>query len=850
MPTTIQISRGDKKLKELEEGELFYSYININPIKSNGHSFSLGQLFIKDPSKKEPIELASLRNLDSLRIAGHIDNSFNGDFINAPEESLPQYRRCHAGDIFIIDEDIDEGKYLDTFYKSDLLIITEAIYEPTTEGPFRDTLQSVSYIRYPGTDYSQEGTDLEAKTMQEAIKELALRLKYVGEISKEDDVYLPSNKKKGNLFYITKPFTVSSDNFIANGRIKDSIVYLRMGDFIYWNGKNWILIPSGKVPADIEYVIDLDVINKYDTFEEYHKKQLMDCKTLKDVIDFLVSDKAPLNKFGKIPYSVLPDTVRNGLSLRGKFNPIRDINRNPNYPENQNDWPYPFDPNDESITTWNNGWFYIVDCEHKVNVQYQDKLNEGRIIELNSGDFIVWCESTGRFEIIDNSDRISSITFIDENGVEHSLIKDIKIQGDDLLKITVNDNVATLTVANPIKDAKENYHVKFNDKGELVYSLVYERDGIVHSKGNIRVEYTKGDSVSGEINNGYEILSEFENEGTIKERLTKVKASEVGDKEEVIISLPEETSTVIARMDEDVLLKDYITKVFANGFITDSLIRETLYETLRNEFVGEVNIGAGRTKSEDLYTGEVSFFGKTEDPMGFYVNTNPRELEMNRPFLREHELDESSSRTTVRINPKNLRGKKDTNLVLPEDNGVLTTFEEQFDIYSHNGEALIVPVWELFTDHDRKTLGLSKSPISIKINRIKSGEEDVDRNSDLTEIDEYNNSDSSLLGPTKENIVSFDSWIAAKRVVSSKQGFVLPSANESDSNNISEKGFADKSHLMTAILPSETKFKGNPEYTDVFGNHVPQNVKKVIEVPAESGVLVTHESIIRRPYYS
>ena len=227
----------------------------------------------------------------------------------------------------------------------------------------------------------------------------------------------------------------------------------------------------------------------------------------------------------------------------------------------------------------------------------------------------------------------------------------------------------------------------------------------------------------------------------------------------------------------------------------------------------------------------------------------PRELDMQLDPLIEHFLDETSSKTTIKINPKNLRYKKVSHLTLPEDDGVITTFEEQFDIYSANGEALIIPVWENFTDHDRPTLGLSISPISIKMNRTKSGEEDTDRTSDLTETETYTNAETELLGPTEENIVSFDAWLESKRVVASKQGFVMPSANETPTNNIKETGHADSSHKMASILPSETHFKGNKEFTDMFNNHIEQNVEKVIELPAESGVLVTHESIIRSRYY-
>lgn len=847
MSAKVQISRGDIKLKQLDEGELFWSFINTDPTLSNGHSFSLGQLWIKDPSKEEPTEVANIRSLDALKLVGEIDNGFDGDFVNS---ALPVFNRCHKGDVFVIKETIPEEKFGEVYYKNDLLIITGTVYEEVEGGDFRDKLKSVTYKRYPGTDFSNEGTDLEAENIQDAIVELSLRLKYAGEFYSYEDFAKTSNMKRGHLYYLRKDVILNATVIKApEDRVVEDFAYLRKGDFVFWNGTKWHLIPSGLVPADIKYVVEPSVLNKYDTFEEYHKHLFENCTNLKEVIDVLISDKAPLNSLGKIPYSVLPDSVRNGLSLKGKWCPIIDVEVDPNNPDNQNDWPKPTNEYGELITEHQNGDFYIVDCKHSINIKYKDKDSVvERIMELNSGDFIVYCDSTQRFEIIDNSDRISSLIFTDFLGVDHDLTQNIKIKGDGILNISVSNNEVTLGVTNPISEGKPYYHVMFDEHGRLKYSSVFEDGSYVKSEKTIRVMYQIGDSTSGFINNGFEILSVIDAGGSIKERLTKLKPSEVGTDLDLDLRLPHRSSKIIGELSRDVMLEDYIVKVHEDGIITDSLIKESVYDQPKGNFTGEVNIGVGKTKSEDLLTGEISFFGKTEDPMGFETLNRTRELKFNRNTY-EHFLDETSSKTTIKINPKNLRYQKVSHLTLPEDDGVITTFEEQFDIYSANGEALVIPVWENFTDHDRPTLGLSISPISIKMNRTKSGEEDTDRTSDLTETETYTNAKTELLGPTEENIVSFDAWLESKRVVASKQGFIMPSANETPTNNIKETGHADSSHKMASILPSETHFKGNKEFTDMFNNHIKQNVEKVIELPAESGVLVTHESIIRSRYY-
>lgn len=852
MAASIKVSRGDIKLKTLQNGELFWSYINTDPANSNGHSFSVGQLWIKDPSKEEPVLISSLRNLEALRIAGHIQSTFSS-FTTAHDII---YNRCQPGDIFILDTDM-KTQFVEPYYKGDLLIITKAVYEEDSTSPFGTTLTSVEYLRYPGTQFNAEGTDLEATTIQDAIEELSVRWNYKGEFTSALDFVEATHKKRGNAYLLRESFSnLNKTNFDApEDRIEGDFVILRKGDFVIWTGSAWKVAPSGIIPADIRYVVSPTLLDDCPTFIDFHKDVLRDCTNLQELLDVLVKYKAPLDAMGKIPYSVLPETVRNGLSLRGSFQPVKPLVENANLPQNQNGWPTPTDDTNQVVSIWANGWFYIVDCFDHKNVQYKDPRDPSRIIELNTGDFIVWCDSTHRFEIIDNSDRISQILAEDTEGTTHSLLEDVKIKGRGLLKVHVADNTIELEVeAKPyaeIEEWKPNRFVRFDATGRLIYTSLLEEEGYITALKTIRVSYTSGNSPTSFVNHGFEILSKVQGPEGILERLTTVKASEEGDDEKVDLVLPNKSSTLLGQLEEDALIPGYITKVHSKGFLTDSLIKEEVYDTAEGKTSGLVNMGLGKMAINKMLTGGIAFFSPSEQAgPGFTATNVQRDLGLAKDPLYEHTVDEQAPNAVLQIHPQTVARQSNITVYLPEDGGVLTTFEEQKDIYSNTGEALIVPVWEEFTDHDRAVLGLSKSPISIRMNRTRSGHELTSRVSTLHDIQTYTQSNTDPLGPTDENVVSFDAWLESKRIIASKQGLALPSANQAGTEKITNTGTASAQHKMATILPSESVFEGDVAYTDVYGHHIPQNVQKVIELPAESGVLATHESILRGKYYT
>ena len=88
MPAILQHNRGDVFLgnqQNFKTGQFFWSYINKDKYTSNGHSYSEGQLWIKDPSNENLTEIANRRSLNAFVFKGNMPKAFSGDFINAED---------------------------------------------------------------------------------------------------------------------------------------------------------------------------------------------------------------------------------------------------------------------------------------------------------------------------------------------------------------------------------------------------------------------------------------------------------------------------------------------------------------------------------------------------------------------------------------------------------------------------------------------------------------------------------------------------------------------------------------------------------------------------------------------
>lgn len=927
MPAKLQHNRGDVYLgnqQNFKTGQFFWSYINKDKYTSNGHSYSEGQLWIKDPSNEKLTEIANRRSLNAFVFKGNMPKSFSGDFINAEDPLYADMKHCHVGDFWIFDHN-EKDKYLVPFQKGDILAITDTVYEDVEGQPFRNVLTHVEYTRIRCAVFDDEGTDLVSTTLSEAIKELEQRLFYKGEFKGLREYY-NLTKKKGWCYLSKEDISLTTDEIILlNTEREDdneSFHTVRKGDFIWWNGESWVLIPTGLKAEDIPYTPNVEDINAQPTFPVEHKELLKSTDNVQDAIDILNLHKASLDHNGKIPYEELPTSIRSGLVLQGIFRPVIDPVKSKDDPENQRPWPDKVDLDGNELDNWMNGWFWIVDTNRKINVQYQDKLNPGRIIELNSGDFIVWVEQTGQFEIIDNSDRISAITVqvpkkdgdrtVTVTGnVGLTTSGQIEVRVEDGVIIIDGDKVVGLDV-----EGKKDYFPIFKDEHTLTVSDLHKEDEniisdigfIIGAPSNDREEVVYGDihirktidtrNVLGWRNNFLIIENAlFDNEQNTFFRQTNIRASTrnnlIGEngEETLDVYLPESSSDLMAVLSDEKLTPHYLQKTHIHGFTTDSLNSEIIEadEYLLKDYEdGYSNVGLGRTASEDVDLGEITFYAKTKDikndvdATGFYTNLHTfKNSEARNGHLTEHFLNmHSKSKTHLVINPTVIKELKETFVRMPCDDGTLLLWED-IQMLLGRGIPLMIPAWESMHHDVHDFIGLSTSPITIKLNRPKSGWETVDRVNDLSEdygdgdkstwsyID--SNKEGSLQDDTRgsiDDVVSFDSWIESQRAIATKEAFVIPSTAKVDGNSsmdpftleVTEDEHEVKNDLYgkdkkggkyQRILPSRTLYPYEPQYYDpLTGKLIPQNViNKDVEMPACGGSLITSRSRIEGGAY-
>lgn len=919
MAAIIQHNRGDVYLGNkgnLKDGQIFLSYINNDYTSSNGHSYSEGQLWIKDPSSNNLTEIANARSIDSLNFKGYITDSFNGDFINANEVSQKEFRHCHKGDFWIFNSKRTSG-FTSTFYKDDILLITKAEYQTASNQSFRETLKSVEYIKIPGSTLDSENTDL-SSDLRESSKNLELRLKYKGEFSTLQSFY-NLEKKRGNLYILTEPLSINKTNFIVGTKraTSSNFVNLLRGDLIWWNGSKWEIIPSGSNASTILYTPNSTEIDKVETFEEWYKKELKASTNVQEALDVLNRNVAHLGKNGKIPFSELPDVVRKGLSLQGKFYPLTGSdNTKKNNSNYQNPWPTSSDETD--IYT---GCFWIVDCNGAQNVQYVDKTQNGRTLELNTGDWIVWVEATNQFEVIDNSDRISSIDVIDYNTQERtSLVGNVGLTSDgNKIPISVAGNTIVIGTNELVsqdeeENGKKNYFPIYetSNTNVLTNSELYQNDdtntitsfinfqigtkndsatGIVY--GALGVKSTIGATTTSYINNFLFIESKhlLKSSNTRFDRTTKIYASEKNNlatgNEELSIYLPEASSILLSVLTDDKLTLNYLPKVGKiEDSLTDSLTAEILYKDVllaSNYEEGYVNIGIGRTTTEDIDTGEIVFYAKTTDRLsskytdkarGFYTlyhsTINGTSYSKNQT---EHLLNRSVVRTRLIINPSVLAREVETLVKMPLVSGTLLTWEEFKQVFGEGGVPLMIPAWETKTLTTDTYIGLDTSPITIKVNRAAHDSTKITRTNDLSKnygngiksTWSYINSDKTGSLQTKrtsvDDVVSFDSWLESQRAVATNEAFILPATAKKDGNSkvdVNMKYTADSKETTVTydkskvegkyqrIVPSRSLYPSEAVYYDpITGKLIPQNVtSKDVEMPAVGGVILTSRSRI------
>lgn len=900
----IKHSRGDVHLgnqQNLKDGQIFLSYVNTDSVTSGGHSYSEGQLWAKDPSSDQLTEIANARSINSLTFKGYIDSSFKGDFINADEENQAAFKHCHVGDFWIFQEDNLED-FEAPFYKKDILLVTAVSYREELDGPFRETLQNVQYIRI-------------AVSNEENIRRLNARLCYKGEFGSLKEFYkLP--KEKGNLFIATSPLPILKVNFVEGSlrESTDDFVRLKTGDFIWYNGQKWEVIPSGQDASTVLYSPDQEAIDSVATFEDWQKDLLKSPKNVKEALDILTRTKAQLDENGKVPYNQLPEALRHSLSVQGKFYPIKKTSESPNDPSNQNPW-----PTLEDGSKMLSGFYWIVDCFSQVNVQYQDPDNPGRVVELNTGDWVVWIEQTHQFEVIDNSDRVTSIDVIDPVTFEKTSLLgnvgfigkgvDVKVSGNNVEigagRLVTQDEALGDSAAGyfPVYSSNQNkltVSQMYQTLTEIVTQINFQVGQLENAKnlstfGNIGIRKTPGNTTTTYVNNFlyFDTASLLKDDATVFYRTTQLKASErrnlATGNETISVSLPEASSLLVGVMTGDSITTNYITKTDFSGFLTDTLTSEVVYkkgEERPKEFEenfgdGYENIGIGRTVVEDTDLGEITFYAKSKDDYNGFFKT--LHFDANRDsklaLLYEHFLNRlTNAKTHLVINPTVLEDDIETFVKMPMVSGMLITWEEVSLMFGFgNGTPLMIPAWEEMQFRNGRFVGLDSSPIWIKINRKAHDNVQIDRINDLSK--DYGEGKESAWGyinssqegslideqrGSVDDFVTFDAWFESQRAVVTHEAFIIPAAaiDDGDSELTMEMDYTNDpekevklqgaERKFQRILPSRTLYPDEAVYYDpITGKLIPQNVtSKDVEMPAVGGVLLTSRSRIECGFWN
>lgn len=465
MASKIQIARGSlpgkQSTNKLTPGELFWvartsDSANASPKykKWDEGTLYVGRPSLSDKKNENPIPIASGRTYFSIVLRGFLTS----------ESSIEHEIFNHAmvGDMYIFANDAKSGifKNADDFRKDDALLIvsigddnldatgkikdhSKIIYQRiNNSGGYADDV----YFTQNGHEDGEPWNGFKATNVQDALLELNFeKTQYIGTINSHAEI--PVKPIIGGLYLCTKDsleFQGQTDTFVVD-----------KGDFVLWHQPintdpttgYWRLVPSGYTNAvEIDYYDDTNQAQKslfikdlFSTFSEAHKNEFINkSSNVHAMLDFLMSKKAQLDEQGKVPLSQLHDTVLGALQFKGLWNPLkRDLQptefitidgMTTTLPENLNPLPGyayyedgdTFKPTGEAMPS--HGDYYVIKLQDNIlNLQYPASTGN---LELNKGDWIVWCDSaaqdntspgssqsTGFWAKIDNSERLSAMQY-------------------------------------------------------------------------------------------------------------------------------------------------------------------------------------------------------------------------------------------------------------------------------------------------------------------------------------------------------------------------------------------------------------------------------------------------------
>lgn len=471
MASRVQIARGNITAfrDALKQGELFFQIRNLTDEYSRS-PHDEGILYIGDPKatgSSETVPIASARSVRATVFRGDLGTTSSSQDFNIKQAKFKYARpgdfwiwQSHAKDqVKIAGEEVDYAFMRDDFRKYDILFIADCDVDEKT-----GIASNIDYRRigikdardvyyYIYDEFGNIDTDLDVDNVNDAIKKLErLKLQYKGVIDDNwqlEQLRTDNGVTRGSVWLVGKDdLTWPNADAMLNQENARSLKRLpKRGDFVYYENERctfkdldtypaWKIIPCSDSDAqDEDYlqyerqIIELrEKMEKVATFHSEHILQALESSDVRKALDFLMVNKAQLDQSGKVPLSQLHATVLGALQYKGLWNPISDVLgvTDPKYqnmtPEGRDEYGNPNPGNKPS-----NGDYWQVNIDPRfteggipTNIQFQDPYDPTRVLELNQGDFIIWQrsddqdndkEGNGRWEVLDNSDRLSSIDF-------------------------------------------------------------------------------------------------------------------------------------------------------------------------------------------------------------------------------------------------------------------------------------------------------------------------------------------------------------------------------------------------------------------------------------------------------
>lgn len=851
MPAVVINQRGDIKKSNLTPGQFFWSYVNEDGTTSEGHTYSEGQLWILDNRSGDTVEIGGVRAAKSMVYRGEL-GSFRGDWKGSSDV---RFNHPHEGDYWVADSNIytKDSKFNIDFLDGDLLLVTKATYENNSNATtgFSDTLKDIEYIKISCSSATVD---------------------YKGFVSSSDELTKAIvDAAYGNFWLVKKDFSTDTESY-------------HLGDFILYNKDSELTKISSSImryAENVSYTPNAEAIQKVQTFTTDHKTLLASLRDVQTALQQLSIHKAELDDTGHIIYAQLPEQLQNEVAelidnlankYQGLWNPLstyfdkygyNDTSTDYNLEDNQDDYPKKYNDDGEEIDFYGGDYFIVQIGDPDIQyVQYVDKTT-GEVTEFADGDWIIWNDTERKWEKIDNSDRLNSV-IVEVNtgdgttseGVLTGNVKiktadkillrldngDIVIYGQRLLNQDPNDPEGKTKYFPIYSNTSDINQVKTSNllqDGEVIYDEV---SLVVGSKSNERYATVWGDVTIATTYNSslpnknfnekhYAVFYNTVSEGaTFYDTFTQVSASDrntlldlLADDGFIDIKLPEASSTLVGVLDGDEIKKDYITKSAHDGFVTTSTILE---EILNSKTF--VTFTANNIQVENTYTNNVKFY----DFDGYRVDdfdTRMADLIMN-----------PSTHTQITV-------------YLPVSSGTLLTIEE-FLSYIMADEHRVPQIINGKAENGNAMKYLVNSPIIARMYGqkltftywiVESGkivehtfeyEDTFDVSTNDATKEAFTELNTTKTTSNKINFLSFDAFVQAKKALVAEDTVMIHSKQDGDHYSI--------------VSPSQRNFASSVIYKQpISETQVEQDVVKKIEMPAESGVLLTNNSRVYGGFY-